>query len=179
MDVIVVSEYSLMFVGIIFYALCIIFFITGKIRNVGGKTTISSGKFNFSSNSFVVLSILSALFAFSPLVYSWLLVSKAQASPKVDVVTKDKEIQYHIRGTAQNSMNMPVCNAVICANQIRNDSVASSKRDTTKQMGEYEFVFDHVRLNDRIEVRWEDPVGNTIRRRFSPENADFNITFTN
>lgn len=177
MTAIEISEYILMSCGILFYAICLVFFFVGKANNAGDKTTIGIGNFSFSSNTFIILAITSAIFAFAPLIYSWLMVTQA---PPPKLVEQVKEITYQVRGVAEDiKTDRPLKNVTIYAKHLRNDSVKSAKTYLTEQQGDYKFTFDNVRLNDDIEIKWEDPTGNSIRRTFSPQKADFNIPFSN
>jgi hypothetical protein len=160
--------------GITFFAICLFFYVKGKIVKESGKEIIKLGKFELKSSAFIFLVLISALFAVSPLINAYM-----AGSPPVVSAGKIDYIMYEVSGKAKDKMGKERKGITITAEQFRKGQRITEQKDSTDQMGSYSFTFDSVKLDDQILVMWDDPDGDLNTRKFSPKKAVFEIALQN
>jgi hypothetical protein len=170
MKIIEICEIILMFAGIVFYSVCLLFFVIGRIKPDNNITTLTIGKVDFKSNSFIVMAIISALFAFSPLIYNYYF-NKTKT-----YIDKPNHNAYSIYGVVEGKNQVALHNFPVTVYQTRNDSLLIKKVRKTQQNGNYDVTFDTVKPADELVIAWEDTSGDTIKTNFSPTKATQNIT---
>jgi hypothetical protein len=171
MDIFTVFESILMGFGILFYGIFIFFFIFGKVKNIEeGSTDFAFGKLTLKANTFIIILIISAIFAFNPLIFD-LLKKSGPASNNSAVEPGSPKISYQVSGNAIDLKGSPLKNIPIYGVHTKNERIIKSQVKKSLQNGEYDITFDSVELADNIEVFWEDPTGDTQTVSFSPKFA--------
>jgi hypothetical protein len=85
--------------------------------------------------------------------------------------------KFEINGIATDSTGLGIDNRTISAYHIRRRTVIDSANETTGASGGYGFLFENVKDDDIITVKWEDPKGKIYKERYSPKGATSKITF--
>lgn len=89
-----------------------------------------------------------------------------------------EKIDFEINGRAVHHQQ-PVKNVLITANEYCQDTISKTKRYKTDSNGQFKFNFYKITKDAIIELIWEDPKGQELRRRFSPIQASNDIVFEN
>lgn len=73
----------------------------------------------------------------------------------------------------------PLKSIVLTAHEYYQDSLIRSKTYITDINGEFKFNFSDITKEERIDLVWEDPKGQSVHRHFSPTQTSNDIVFEN